>query len=360
MTTQPHVTVLGAGILGAATAQHLAKKGANVTIVDAEIPAGRSTSASFACVNGSAKTDADLAALNDRAVDEYHQIAGLLGDAAVRFTGQHFVATDAESLRSAEHRINAARTRGYGGELIGADTFRQREPHLRLDTQPLAIAWFPADGWVDPKRARARFLRGLSVHNRKAVAISPARSGRLIITFDDDDERVETDRVINATGASVADIELPFARPPLEITTGFVVAANTGKDPVKTVVRTPKLGVRPDGPNRVVLHSHDVDALFDIDQITEERAADILLNRARQVFPDVHELTATRVSRGPRPAPAGGRPSIGEIPDLPGYYELSAHSGVTLAPLLGRLVAEEILTDTREPILESFRPAWGQ
>ncbi|MBE1592385.1 NAD(P)/FAD-dependent oxidoreductase [Nonomuraea angiospora] len=355
MTAPTRVTVLGAGILGAATAHHLARRGAHVTVIDADTRNARSTTASFACVNGSAKTDPGLSALNDRAVEEYRRITHTLGEAAVRFTGQHFVATDPDSLRIAEQRVNAARSRGYGGEILPVDALREREPHLRLDTPPLAVAWFPSDGWADPEALRAHFLTGLITHHRKATAISPTRSGRLQITFADGD-RTETDRVVNATGAGAADIELPVSRPPLHVTPGFVVATDTATDLVTTVVRTRQLGIRPDGSRRALLHSHDIDRLFDHDQTTAERAAETLLNRARRMFPDAGHITPRRITRGSRPTPADGKPAIGESANLPGYYELSAHSGITLAPLLGRLLATEILTESRDPILSPFRP----
>ncbi|MEU8149791.1 FAD-dependent oxidoreductase [Nonomuraea sp. NPDC048901] len=358
MTAPARVTVLGAGILGAATAHHLARQGAHVTLIDADTRDARSTTASFACVNGSAKSDPDLCALNDRAVEEYRRIAHTLGAAAVRFTGQHFVATGPDSLRIAERRVNAACSRGYGGEILPVGTFREREPHLRLDTPPLAVAWFPADGWADPEALRAHFLTGLTMQHRKAIAISPSGSGRLQITFADGD-RTDTDRVVDATGAGAADIELPVSRPPLHVTSGFVVATDTDRDLVTTVVRTPQLGIRPDGPRRALLHSHEIDRLFDHDRTTAELAAETLLDRARRMFPDAGHITPRRITRGPRPTPADGKPAVGESAILPGYYELSAHSGITLAPLLGRLLATEILTEFRDPILSPFRPDWG-
>ena len=41
---------------------------------------------------------------------------------------------------------------------------------------------------------------------------------------------------------------------------------------------------------------------------------------------------------------------------VPGYYEAVTHSGVTLGPLLGRLLAREILEGEVDPLLSSYRP----
>ncbi|XVQ06367.1 NAD(P)/FAD-dependent oxidoreductase [Spirillospora sp. CA-255316] len=351
-----HITVLGAGILGAAVAHHLSRRGARVTVADAQTPGGRSTTASFACVNGSAKTEPVLAALNDRGVAEYHDISAALGDAAVRFTGQHFVATDPDSLCVAEQRVHAARARGYGGEFVTGAVLRGREPRLRLDTDPLAVAWFHADGWADPDAIRRHFLTGLQVQRRRATSITPTASGGVRIGFEDGGS-ADSDRVVNATGVGAADIHLPAA-PAARGTAslGLVVSVDTPVDLVSTVIRTARLGIRPDGHNRALLHSHDLDARITHGEVATHAAVDILLDRARHMFPDAVDIAVRRVTVGPRPISPDGAPSVGTLSDVAGYYELSAHSGVTLGPLLGRLLAEEILTGTPDPLLAPFRP----
>ncbi len=42
---------------------------------------------------------------------------------------------------------------------------------------------------------------------------------------------------------------------------------------------------------------------------------------------------------------------------MPGYYEAVTHSGITVGPVIGRLLAEEILTGTRDELLADF--AWA-
>ena len=41
---------------------------------------------------------------------------------------------------------------------------------------------------------------------------------------------------------------------------------------------------------------------------------------------------------------------------VPGYYEAVSHSGITLAPVIGRLLASEILSGKRDEMLADFRP----
>lgn len=41
---------------------------------------------------------------------------------------------------------------------------------------------------------------------------------------------------------------------------------------------------------------------------------------------------------------------------MPGYYEAVSHSGITLGPVIGRLLASEILSGKRDEMLADFHP----
>jgi glycine/D-amino acid oxidase-like deaminating enzyme len=47
---------------------------------------------------------------------------------------------------------------------------------------------------------------------------------------------------------------------------------------------------------------------------------------------------------------------VGGLSGIPGYYEAVTHSGVTLGPLVGRLLAREILAGDVDPLIAPFRP----
>ena len=55
--------------------------------------------------------------------------------------------------------------------------------------------------------------------------------------------------------------------------------------------------------------------------------------------------------------PKDGYPVVGFAPEAPDVYFAVTHSGVTLAPILGRAAALEILEGVSLDLLADYRPA---
>ena len=82
--------------------------------------------------------------------------------------------------------------------------------------------------------------------------------------------------------------------------------------------------------------------------------AEKLIGVARELLVD-DDLCLEHFTLGVRPIPADGLPIIGPVSDLPGLYLAVMHSGITLAPLVGRLSAEEIVGGHALDVLEPYR-----
>jgi glycine/D-amino acid oxidase-like deaminating enzyme len=59
---------------------------------------------------------------------------------------------------------------------------------------------------------------------------------------------------------------------------------------------------------------------------------------------------------GWRPLPVDGHPVLGASPARPDVYLAIMHSGVTLAPIVGQLAAEELMGNVSIERLQEFRP----
>jgi glycine/D-amino acid oxidase-like deaminating enzyme len=81
-----------------------------------------------------------------------------------------------------------------------------------------------------------------------------------------------------------------------------------------------------------------------------------ILARIGEVMPAARGAELDRVTLGFRPMPIDGFPVVGALPATPDIYVVVTHSGVTLAPILGRYASVELTSGTRVAQLRAYRP----
>ncbi|GIF76741.1 NAD(P)/FAD-dependent oxidoreductase [Asanoa siamensis] len=328
------VIVVGAGIVGASVAYHVARAGAAVTLVDAGQPGAGVTADSFAWIGASGVRTGPAAGIRVSAMDEYRRVEAELPGLPVTWSG---------SL--AWRAAGDAPAAGPGQEIVDAGRVLALEPHVRQP--PEWAVWAAGDGAVDPVGVTARLVAGARDHGA----------------------RIHLDTVVSAVrrdaAGRVAGVETPAG--PLPGTT-VVLAAG-----VATAALGASVGVRvavepspcplarfraPAGLVRTVVNTDD----FDLRQVAPDRliaAADSperALAAVRATFRGAAgvELLGSRL--GARPMPADGEPIVGPVADVPGLYLAVMHSAVTLAPAMGRLVAREVVDGVADPALAGCRP----
>jgi glycine/D-amino acid oxidase-like deaminating enzyme len=75
-----------------------------------------------------------------------------------------------------------------------------------------------------------------------------------------------------------------------------------------------------------------------------------------QFLPAAATAEVDEVLIGWRPLPLDGHPVLGTPNASPASYLAIMHSGISLAPIVGQLVAHELLTRTLSPHLDHYRP----
>jgi glycine/D-amino acid oxidase-like deaminating enzyme len=86
------------------------------------------------------------------------------------------------------------------------------------------------------------------------------------------------------------------------------------------------------------------------------RVGDRVLAAAADVIPALGETRIESMRVGVRPIPPDGLPVVGLFPGLQNLYIAVTHSGVTLALILGRLIAREVALHHPQSVLAPFRP----
>ena len=94
---------------------------------------------------------------------------------------------------------------------------------------------------------------------------------------------------------------------------------------------------------------------FDENIVALDLASDVLSRISRKLNLSA-KLVPSNIKIGTRPVPIDGFPVVGNLDGYKGVFVAVMHSGVTLAPLIGRLLASEVLEASKSPLLEAFRP----
>ena len=81
-----------------------------------------------------------------------------------------------------------------------------------------------------------------------------------------------------------------------------------------------------------------------------------ILTIAQQFIPQLKTVKLEEVVIGWIPSTHNGGPVVGHLKNIPGTYLATTNSGVTLAPIIGELVAMELLDGIETNLLADFRP----
>lgn len=360
------VIVIGAGIVGASVTFRLAKAGANVTVIDRAEPGNGTTSNSFAWVNANQKTPRAYFDLNVAGMKEHDQLEHELGRAPwLHRTGNLVWTGDPVRYDTLCQRVERLQSWGYNANWITAAEVNQAyEPHLSFSGPTMRVAWFPDESWLDgPLYVRSildhAVEAGASVRSGQEVTGITTTENEVTVTLSDG-QTITADAVVNTAGPSADRIAAMVGRTlPLAPTRGLLMRVEMPEGTLSRIIHSTDVNLRPDGENHVLVHHDSVDHLIgDRSEIPiDDPNCRELCRRARRIFPEINGNRISETRIGIRPYPVDDVSCVGQVPGIPGYYEAVTHSGVTMGPLLGRLLTEEILDGTVDPIIEPFRAA---
>ncbi|MEV4109043.1 FAD-binding oxidoreductase [Nonomuraea sp. NPDC049695] len=358
------VIVLGAGVLGASVAYHLAVAGVQVVVIEAGGPAAGTSSATFSMDVTHLKTPRTYYELNRAGAALHATLAEELGGTSWRHPMPAIQWGDSEeSQRGLRER--AVRLRSWGHPCRIADPSELRELAPAVDpaactASELVVhdqsAWYDAPLFVQRLLDRAATLGADIRYGLRANAL--IRRGDTVTGVETGTRRWEADWVVNCTGpdadrvAALAGTDLPMNRIP------GLVGESTPVPELRldAILATPEVDLRPAPGDRICSISWPVDALLPAQ--SDDALAERLHAGGQRVLPALRTARLAGVRLGVRPVPADGLPLAGTHPGAPGLYHLVTHSGVNLAPELGRLAAQEIVNG-EGPDLAEYRVTRG-
>ncbi|MFC7397936.1 NAD(P)/FAD-dependent oxidoreductase [Chelatococcus sp. GCM10030263] len=363
-----HVIVVGAGIVGSSVAYRAAQSGAQVTVLEASRAGAGTSGVSFAWTNA-----------NNKPPRAYHDlnVAGMRAHAALREEfgrAPWFHQSGSLEWRVARAEVAAQKEKvarlkewGYAAEFIDKARLRELAPAVAAEAIPdeAAIVYCAEEGWVDPVLYAGTMLRaardryGARLKTGITVTGLETRNGRVIGARDARGELHGADVVINCTGRWSNDtVEGSAPTVPLAPTVGFLVFTPPVGIDLQRPLHGPDLDIRPDGAGRLMVRKDSLDDRFTrLESRTPDcEEAKIALASAAEILPELAGVEAEAVRTTVRPIPADGLSAVGPVRGLEGYYVVVTHSGVTLGPLLGQAVADEVVRGRQRSDLGPFRP----
>lgn len=360
------VVVIGGGVVGAAVTFRLARLGAPVTLLEADRLAAGTSGATTGWTNASRKKQHEYFLLCAAGMAEHMLLEQELGEGPwMHQHGNLEWAESDEGWDKLDARVARLQEWGYGAKWLTPSEAAAHEPHLRLPENVERAVLFPAEGHVDTPVLIGRLVEeavreGATLRTGCRVASIDAEGGAIGGVTTDDGERISADVVVNCAGPWAqellrsAGVECPMAP-----SVGLIAISTPTTIRLRGNVHTPLLSLQPDGAGRIMMRGEKWDRL--IEETTPEQpvpqACDLVLYETLKYLPGMAGARIEAARIGVRPCPADKHPAIGPVPGVDGLFLACMHSGVTMAPLVGRMLATEIVRGTVDERLEHFRPA---
>jgi D-hydroxyproline dehydrogenase subunit beta len=349
------VVVIGAGIVGAAVAAGLTRRGARVTVLEERFPGAGTTATSFGWVGAATSDSEPYFTLTHAAVHAHHA----LGSDAFRPTGHLEWASSRVDQEELNRRVDWLAARDYAVERLTPERATELEPGLTPCPDGTEYVLFPEEAHVFPARLLGRLLaeaRAGGAEVETGVAVREVRSGAAGANVVLADGGVRTaDIVISCVGRWTGMLlDLPMLVPGAG-TSGYLATTSPLPVPLSRVLSADRLCVRPEGGGRLLLRAGDLDAGADPALPPAHRVGAELLARLSEVLTGTEGAHIEQVQVAPHTAPARGRTVAGFVDDAEHVYAVVTRDGVTLAPLLADLVAGEVY-GAESAMLGPFRP----
>ncbi|MCQ2001523.1 NAD(P)/FAD-dependent oxidoreductase [Arthrobacter zhaoxinii] len=367
------VAVLGGGVLGLSTAVQLLRGGADVLLVtEAEVGSGAS-GRSLSWLNAGGGYGEDYYRLRMAGIDRYRTLLA-------RNPGLDWLAFDGglywdDDPFTVVERHNSQTRQGYDARMLEREEVPGAVAGVEPGVLPHRVLVNPGEGWVSLPHLVRHLAEEFTLRGGTLIE----HAGRCTLTRGtvpgtegtDDGIRVHglrtaggeeyaADAVVVACGAGTsavlaeAGVQLPDASDP-----AMLVISEPVEHGLRAVLNTPRISLRPHPGGRLAM-----DSIWYLDRV--ERRADgswsvdskvpgELAAEATRVLAGHPEVVPQSWHPGLKPVPGDGEPVLGELAALPGCWAVFTHSGATLGLIAGELVADEILTGRRHPLLAPFR-----
>ncbi|MCB0110779.1 MAG: FAD-binding oxidoreductase, partial [Caldilineaceae bacterium] len=260
-----------------------------------------------------------------------------------------------EDYAKAEARLERQRRSSlFQGKMIPPDEVFAMQPGITRDL--VGASWSPHDGsvnWIKWTHALARGCERVGVrmfHGTTVQAIERDQDNCVtgVLT---DHGRIAAPHVVCAAGpwskgvAELVDLQIDFfpQKGQILITEATEMICPMTMDSVRQ---------EPHGQFYMGTTHEDVG----FDWSTTAEAYKAIREYAARLVPATKDLRVVRHFAGLRPMPRDGKPILGPVPHVPGFYMATSHSGITLSPIHGKIISDLIIEGETDVPIEDYDP----
>jgi glycine/D-amino acid oxidase-like deaminating enzyme len=358
------VAIIGAGIIGAAAAFELTRRGKSVALLDAAQPTSGTSGSCDGYLSVSTKVPGLAMEMAVESQKLWAVLGPTLGEVGYSAEGGLMIVEDAADLPKVAEHAALLRSVGVGAELRDRAGLIALEPHF--GPRVVGAIWCPQEAHVTPYRAvlaliaRAKAAGAVTLWNAGIRSFDPT-AGRLSL----DDAEIRAEQWLIATGIGSGPLgrsiglELPVIprrgelivteRCPalvrrMAVSAKYLTAkldpelSKTSTDPLLRLGYGFIIERTPEGQH--ILGSTRTFSGFDRNPSREAVAT--ILEQAVSRVPGLADVQVIRTFAGLRPFVPDKKPLIGRSKRLPTVLIAVGHEGdgITLAPITARIIAD--------------------
>ena len=355
-----NVTIVGAGIVGCASAYELARRGCRVELVDMRPPGGGATHASAGIlaphIEGQIEAVLRLGVASLAMYPEFVERVGGDGGTSIEFRRCGTLQVSQSDREAERLELDSERLARLGVRHELAIAREVRRLVSAIDPNVRSALLIPEHGYVRVSDLLGSLLSAaagrITIRRSRVFALEPHSSGVRVRTEQGD---VYGDAVVLAAGTWSAVLAVPPL--PVRPIRGQLVELKCPTQPFSPIVCGESCYMVPWCSGSVLVGATSEDAGFD--ETIADDATHRLIASARQLAPGLARAAISDVRVGLRPATPDGLPVIGRSLTMPHVVYATGHyrHGILLAPLTARLVADVVMQEPADPLLELVRPS---
>lgn len=352
-----NIIIIGGGIVGASFAYHAnLKKIEKISIISDSLPgeAKQATTNTWGWINGYANNDKEYASLRLASLNYWRE---LIKNQTLSYTSKGAFFWDLKKPKL-NQIITQHQSWGHAVEIKENSYLKELLPNL-LDI-PDNAGYGKNDMAIEASQITHQLIKISKANIIKEKVTKLLFDQNVVKGVQIEKEKIYADEIVIASGLGTPDllksIDIDFS---MKSTLGLLVYTN----PLPPILSYPITGVdfhaRQDEHGRLIIGGR-----FDDDASKENKIEEV----AQKLVSDMSirlkyngKIELEHYTLGKRPLTNDGRPKIGRLKNsigeiIKGVYIAVMHSGITNAPIVGKLGIEEIISEKQDSLLHSFSP----